>query len=142
MGCPPRLRDVERLGGETPLAQQQFLGFSLENFTVRKFKALGTCENADVKLSGPISPAFPPCTNSSEPALKHSKTTVLKTEDDDGSAQSVRYLALDGYQGGADTVGWSNLAFVPLLVRGPGLVGREGSVIEALSGNTDLAPVN
>jgi len=30
---------------------------------------------------------------------------------------------------------------VPLLVRGPGLVGREGSVIEALSGNTDLAPV-
>ena len=30
---------------------------------------------------------------------------------------------------------------VPLLVRGPGLVGREGSVIEALSGNTALAPV-
>ena len=44
--------------------------------------------------------------------------TALKTEDDDGSAQSVRYLALDGYQGGADTVGWSNLAFVPLLMRG------------------------
>ena len=57
-------------GYKTPLAQQQFVGFSLENFTVRKFKALGTCENADVKLSGPISPAFPPCTNSSEPALK------------------------------------------------------------------------
>ena len=46
------------------------------------------------------------------------RPTALKTEDDDGSAQSVRYLALDGYQGGADTVGWSNLAFVPLLVRG------------------------
>ena len=34
------------VGYKSPAAQQQFLGFSLTNFTVKKFRALGTCENA------------------------------------------------------------------------------------------------
>ena len=52
------------VGYKSPAAQQQFVGFSLTNFTVKKFKALGMCENAAVELVGDISPAFPPCTNS------------------------------------------------------------------------------
>ena len=36
----------------------------LENFTVKRAKAVGSCENAEVKLVGTISPTFPPCTNS------------------------------------------------------------------------------
>lgn len=51
-------------GYKTPLAQQQFLDFTLENFTVKSFSAVGTCSNADVRLRGSVSPRFPTCTNS------------------------------------------------------------------------------
>ena len=79
------------VGYKSPAAQQQFVGFSLTNFTVKKFKALGMCENAAVELVGDISPAFPPCTNStpnppppppkpSPPPAKHQCTIQTKNQ--------------------------------------------------------------
>jgi hypothetical protein len=79
---------------KSPSAQQQFLGFTLQNFTVKKFKALGTCENAAVELIGhEISPAFPICSNStpsppppppspspSPPPARHHCTIQAKNE--------------------------------------------------------------
>jgi polygalacturonase len=59
------------VGYKSPSAQQQFEGFKLDNFTVKRFKTVGKCENAAVHLIGHISPAFPPCTNST--AVPHPK---------------------------------------------------------------------
>ena len=74
------------VGYKSPAAQQQFLGFTLDNFTVKHFKALGTCENAAVELVGHISPAFPACTNSTPnpppppPPAKHHCTVQTKNQ--------------------------------------------------------------
>ena len=57
----------EIAGYKTPSAQQQFLNFVLENFTVQAFSALGSCSNADVHAVGAVSPKLPPCTNSTRP---------------------------------------------------------------------------
>ena len=51
-------------GYKTPAAQQQFVGFVLDNFTVESFSSLGSCSNADVHLVGLVSPKVPQCTNS------------------------------------------------------------------------------
>jgi polygalacturonase len=74
----------EIAGYKTPSAPQQFLGFFLENFTVKSFSTLGSCSNADVHLVGSVSPTFPPCTNSTPappppPPSPSWKCTVVAT---------------------------------------------------------------
>jgi len=55
-------------GYRSPSNQLQFTDFVIENFTVKHFRALGSCQNAAVALLGKVSPTFPPCTNSSTAA--------------------------------------------------------------------------
>ena len=63
-------------GYRSPGAQQQIVDLTLENFTVEEAQAIGSCENADVRLVGAVSAKvggrltrFPACTNSSDDFL-------------------------------------------------------------------------